>query len=180
MRDPLAPMAPSFSSNDVGATLFTDPLSDLLLSVAAIIVLAVIVVLPAVRTASDTPDNNPASRPPGDTVLTLRGQAIEPFFATQHGLRMNAPPGNIVPVDQILDDRQLAEKLRYMRDAGEPLLLIIEPDGFEAAFLFEATASLNGPKRSWQIRLDTACTDEKSKPFKPFCSSLASSRLRAR
>jgi hypothetical protein len=171
MRDPLSPTPASIRPDDIGFALHIDPLSDLLLSVAAIIVLAVIVVLPAARFSVST-----AGKLPDHPQMTFQGQAIQPLFATPHGLRMGSGTADTIPADRILDDQRLAARLQHMREAGEALLLVIEPEGFEAAFLFEAVTSIHGPKRSWQIRLDTACGNQNSMPLELLCGISARSR----
>jgi hypothetical protein len=170
MRDPLSPGHASFNPDDVGFALYTDPLSDLLLSVAAIIVLAVIVLLPAARFSASE-----AGKLTDHTAITFQGQAVQPLFATPRGLQIGPGTADTIPVDRILDDQRLTVRLQHMRETGEALLLVIEPEGFEAAFLFEAVTSIYGPKRSWQIRLDTPCTDKSSAASGLLCAAYARS-----
>jgi hypothetical protein len=152
-------------------TLAIDPLADLLFGVVAIVVLAVIVILPTVNFNSAPKPGT--SRFNGEsmssTSFRLDNRPVEPLIATARGLRTGPSPSDFIPLERILDDKGLAAKLMSMRDRREPLVLLIDPDGDEAAFQFEAVASLNGPPRIRQIRLDTGCAYAKSQALIQYC-----------
>jgi hypothetical protein len=147
--------------------LTVDPLADLLFSLVAIVILAVIVLIPAIL-------SHPLQALPGvpqKPAFRLNGQEVEPWIAAKQGLLIGPAHRDLVPYDRILDDNQLAAKLERLRAAGERLLLIIEPDGLETAFLFESALSLHGPRTIHQIRLDSACRSPRSRRAK-VCASL--------
>jgi len=161
------------ASSSTEPTLAIDPLADLLLSLVAIVVLAVIVILPAVQRdgARSHAPRQPAASAPSHQVFRLAGRTIEPLVATSQGLRTGPAPEDIVAVDRILDDGALAARLQRMRDEGATLLLVIDPDGAEAAFQFEAVASLHGPPRIRQVRRDPACTHLRSATLARDCAA---------
>lgn len=130
--------------------LASDPLADLLLSVAAIIVLAVLAILPSLpqRTASATE---------AQTGFQLDGRRVTPWLATSAGLAIDSSPTNLVPLDRMFSDQTLAAALQGMQPANEPLVLFIAPDGSEAAFQFEAIASRHGVRQIRQVRLEPGC-----------------------
>ena len=152
-------------------TLAIDPLADLLFGVVAIVVLAVIIILPTVGTRGVANGAPPSSV--GEALVkskfSLDGRAVEPFMAAARGLRYGPQPSEIVPLEAILQDSALAARLREIRERGNPLVLMIDPDGSEAAFQFEAVASRDGPARIRQIRLDATCTHAKSAALARFC-----------
>jgi len=131
------------------AAPIADPLTDLLLSVAAIIVLAVIAILPTI------------SRHPGShhdrVAFRLEGRAVYPFVAIEQGLIIGAEPSRIIPVDRIFFDDGLIPILERMRATGETIVLLVEPNGFEPAIQFEVIANRHGPGRIHQVRLESPC-----------------------
>jgi hypothetical protein len=158
--------------------LAIDPLADLLFGVAAILVLAVVVILPTVRPDGTLRDR--ATRRLVENVeLRLGEQRVEPLVAAADGLRLPARADQkavIVPLDRILDDPELSERLERMRASGEPLVLLIEGDGLETAFQFEAVAASHGPARVRQIRLDADCQFARSPAAGRLCDARAGSR----
>ena len=152
--------------------LTADPLADLLLSVAAIVVLAVIVIIPTTR-PSFRGGVGSGEALVKSTHLRAGKLPVEPILATSHGLIIDADRSAPVPVDQILDSQRLISKLEHMRDTGEPLVLLIDPDGFEAAFLFGTMASAHGPSMLRQVRLDPTCTHVRTPAILPGCNSSA-------
>jgi hypothetical protein len=48
-----------------------------------------------------------------------------------------------------------------MRDAGETIVLLIDPNGYETAFQFEVMANRYGPTKMRQIRLESECSVER-------------------
>jgi len=159
-------------------TLAIDPLADLLFGVAAILVLAVVVILPTVRPDGTLRDRT-TRRLVENVALRLDGQRLEPLVASAEGLRLPARADGkavVVPLDRILDDPELSQRLERMRASGAPLVLLIEADGGEAAFQFEAVAALHGPPRMRQIRLDADCRFAKSPAAARLCDTAAGAR----
>jgi hypothetical protein len=136
-----------------------DPLSDLLFGLVAIVIPAVALMLPLIRMAADSVParDGQASVSFASGELTFEGGVGASFFATGEGLRIPGEGNRTVQVDRLLDDRQLAALLRRLKERSEALLLLIEPEGQETAFLFEAVAAVHGPPRMLQVRLDPAC-----------------------
>lgn len=126
-----------------GAVSF-DPFADLLLGLIAILVPVISLLL----TSGGAP--GPAG------VAGVGEPGFIRVVATAGGLRVEADAAVVhsVPLTRILDDAELARRLREARDRGQPLLLDIAADGLEAAFLFEPVAARNGPPLIRQRRLE--------------------------
>ncbi|QOZ76328.1 hypothetical protein XH83_13250 [Bradyrhizobium sp. CCBAU 53351] len=127
-----------------------DPLADLLLSVAAIIVLAVLAILPSLP-------QRDASTAEAEVEFQLDGRRVTPWLATAAGLAIDAPPTTLIPLDRMFLDQTLAATLQGMQRTSEPLVLFIAPGGSEAAFQLEVIASRHGIRRIRQVRLDSGC-----------------------
>jgi hypothetical protein len=152
---------------DAPSILAIDPLADLLFSLVAIVVLAIIIMLPVMgRSGAPAPPSMAESL--AGSAMTLGGRAVEPFVARAAGLQIGHNP-DLIPLDAIPQDEALAAKLRDMRARGEPVVLMIDPDGTEAAFLFEPVASLNGPPSMRTVRLDRTCTHARSERLAVAC-----------
>jgi hypothetical protein len=169
MLDPVTRAAPLFPPRpESELTPVADPLADLLLSAVAIIVLAMIAILPTLPrhyTPQDNPKENQTSSVPGfpeSSSFRLEGREVEPLVATERGLVIASQPRRLIPVGRVFFDDGLIATLERMRSLGETIVLLIEPNGFETAFQFEVMANLHGPKRMRQIRLDSECSQEKS------------------
>jgi hypothetical protein len=165
MPDPVARAGPIFLPRPDGELgPVADPLADLLLSAVAIIVLAMIAILPTLPRHT-TSQGDPASSIggfPHDSSFRINGRAIEPLVATAEGLVIAGRPVRLIPVGGIFFDKGLVATLEQMRGMDETVVLLIEPNGFETAFQFEVIASQHGPKRMRQIRLDSGCSHLKS------------------
>lgn len=146
-----------------------DPLADLLLSVAAIIVLVVIAILPTIP-------RHPVSRTDRaglvhDWRFSLENREVHPFFATHEGLLV-AGSSSFIPVDRIFLDDGLVATLERMRRSDDVVVLLVASEGHEAAFQFEVIASRHGPRRMRQVRLDADCNFVTSGRVGRFCGEL--------
>jgi hypothetical protein len=156
-------------------TPVADPLADLLLSAVAIIVLAMIAILPTLPrhfTSPDNPNHNPANSVPGfpeNSSFRLEGREVEPLVATERGLVIGGRPPRVIPVGRVFFDESLVATLERMRRLDETAVLLIEPNGLETAFQFEVVANRYGPKRMRQIRLDSECSHLNSEHRAPQC-----------
>lgn len=156
MLDTLASTTPAVSRQDYEPAHVADPLADLLLSAAAIIVIAVISVLPIMPRHS-TPQRDSSRGVQNNVVFRLGDREIEPFIATERGLIIDRSSSRMIPVDKIFFDETLPAILNGMRKADEAVVVLIEPNGFETAFQLEAIASRHGPVRMRQVRIDSEC-----------------------
>jgi hypothetical protein len=132
------------------AAPIADPLADLLLSVAAIIVLAVIAILPTMTRHAGSHHDRVEFR--------LERRTVYPFVAIERGLIVGEAPSRVIPVDRIFFDEGLVSILERMRTAGEAVVLLVEPNGFEPAIQFEVIANRHGPVKMHQIRLESECS----------------------
>jgi hypothetical protein len=153
------------------STLAVDPLADLLLSVAAIIIIALIVILPTIPRHPISAGSSTGSIHglPQNSSFRLDGRKVGPWVATEQGLATGTSPQDVIPVGRILLDEDLVNKLKRMRDAGETLVLFIDPKGLETSFQFEVIANRYGPKRILQVRLDSDCHHAKSERLARYC-----------
>lgn len=129
-----------------------DPLADLLFTLVTVVLFALIILLPAAAMVSR--DLTAGKALPN---LVVQGQQAAAFLASGAGLQSTSTTSKWIATDLILADSGLRTTLENIRDAGKPLLLIIAPDGLEAAFEFEAALSLYGPKAIYQVRLGQTC-----------------------
>lgn len=159
MFDTLASAEPfvSVPQGENESTHIADPLADLLLSVAAIIVLAVIAIFPTIPGHSTLRDDQTRRVVPAKVSFRLHGLSVDPFVAIGQGLVVGPDSSRVVPVDRVFLDEGLVGTLEQMRAAGKAVVLLIEPNGFETAFQFEVMANRHGPKRMYQIRLESEC-----------------------
>jgi hypothetical protein len=156
MLDALARTNPPVSREDNEPAHVADPLADLLLSAAAIVVIAVIAVLPIMPRHS-TLQREPSRALQNNMVFRLGDREVEPFIATERGLIVGRSSPRMIPVDKIFFDQALPGILQEMRKADETVVVLIEPNGFETAFQLEAIASRHGPGRMRQVRHDSEC-----------------------
>lgn len=153
-------------SRDDDYQALVDPLGDLLLSVAAILVLATIVMLPLVDQMR-APAEDSAEAPTPQSSPLDRG--LQPLLATRFGLRFGRASADIATVDKILDDARLFARLEEIRRANADILLLIDPDGLESAFVFDAVARSYVTGKIIQIRLSQPCSEIRTGALAGFC-----------
>lgn len=147
----------------------TDPLADLLFTLIAAVLPAILLLAPlsdGVRHAVEREATRRTAQAREGT--TLRGAPVHPVVARAAGLSVD---GRFVPLDHIDDDPGLVAALDGMRAAHQPLLLLIEPDGGESAFLFEPVAAAHAPSRFDEVRLTSPCADA-DETARALCGSL--------
>lgn len=133
-----------------------DPFADLLFTLIAAVLPAILVLLPALHLSGARPAAAPAAAAPAPEVR-VRGARSWPIVAGAEGLRLTGAGDRLVPLDAVPDDAGLRAELTRLRGEGEPLLLIVEPAGLESAFLLEPVAALHGPREMVQVRAEAAC-----------------------
>ena len=138
--------------DDTAPVVVFDPLADLFFSVVAIVVLAVIIIVPTVRLNGEAPATEK-----GPQTIEIDGHQVNPIRATSAGLSFGADGALTVALNSIDDDPRLLAALRRARQADLPLLVLIEPDGDEAAFQLEPVLAREGVASITQVRLDAAC-----------------------
>lgn len=131
---------------DDEAALRIDPFADLLFTLVATVMPAVLLLLPAAQDA-------PAPLP--DRPIRIEGRPAALYVARADGLRLGGPEARLVPLDAIPDDLPL--RARLADAAVGPLLLLVEPEGGEAAFLFEGVLARAGVARIRQVRIAPTC-----------------------
>lgn len=132
---------------DDEAPLF-DPMADVLFGAASLLILALILIMPAVGR-------------PVEPASTARRSAD----AAAYDSRIYADAGGVtygaaltrVPLDGILDDPGFAAWLAEHRAAGASVELIVGADGGEAAFVAEPVIARAGITELAVARLDRSC-----------------------
>jgi hypothetical protein len=140
---------------DDGPTIVFDPLSDLFFSIVAIVVLAVIIILPTVRLEASQPD--PVANP---RRMQINGVDVTPLRAAVDGVHYGPDGGQFASLSDIADDRNLAASIKRAVAAGVPLVILIDPDGDESAFQLEPLLAQSGVGTVTQVRLDWTCAAE--------------------
>ncbi|WAJ30497.1 hypothetical protein [Antarcticirhabdus aurantiaca] len=143
-------------------------MADLFLALVAVVVLMLLSLLPAIATPGAlAPDG--AEEPWRTGQARLDGGTPAIIVAEAGGLRLadaavpGADPvsdrsgGRLVPLDALFSDADLAARLEDVARAQTPVLFVVEPDGGEAAFLFDALASRAGLATYAQMRLGSDC-----------------------
>lgn len=136
----------SGNEDDAPGAVSFDPFADLLLGLIAILVPVISLLL---ASGAGAPHAADAAAMPAPTHVTASaaGLRVAADAARPQGMPLE------VPLARILEDEELARRLRGVRDGGAPLLLDIAADGLEAAFLFEAVVARHGPPVIRQRRL---------------------------
>jgi hypothetical protein len=171
MLNVLANATSPVSHQEYEPAYVADPLADLLLSAAAIIVIAVIAVLPILPRHSMPQRDSPRALQ-NNVVFRIGDREVDPFIATEHGLIVGRSSSQMIPVDKIFFDEALPRILEGMRNADAAVVLLIEPNGFETAFQFEAIASRHGPRQMRQVRVDSECQFAKMERVASECGEL--------
>lgn len=131
-------------------------MADLFFALAAIIVFLLLALVPMIGPrppATATAAADDLWRAP----VRVDNRNALVFVAGARGLRLAGAPGRTVPLDAILDDAPLAAQLREAGGGKRPVLLAIEPDGGEAAFLFDALAGSLALPEIVQLRVEADC-----------------------
>lgn len=143
-----------------------DPLGDLLLSVAAILVLATIVLLPLAEKIQAPTENSAQAINP--ELAAIAGE-VQPLLATRFGIRFGRGAADIAPLDKILDDTRLVARLEEIQKADARILLLVDPDGLESAFVFDAVARRYVNGEIIQIRLSQPCREIRAGTLAELC-----------
>jgi hypothetical protein len=165
-----------FAEEDDDEAAAVDPMADLFFTLVALILPAILLMLPVVGLASGTfPE---PSRRAAEALLTadLRVGGLPPaaFVASAEGLTIGGDVPRLITVDALFGDAVIANALAAARNAGAPVLLLVEPGGEESAFLFDSLAAEHGPPAITQVRLDDRCAFARSAPVADACAGRAS------
>jgi hypothetical protein len=129
-------------------------MAEMFLALVGVVVIMLLALLPAIR--------EPGALTAGGLLdlgsqLRIDGQKPEILIADAKGLRFAESSERPVEIDAILDDEALSHVLKSTAATGRNLLLVIQPNGQEAAFLFGALSGRLGIPNVFQVRVDAAC-----------------------
>lgn len=130
-----------------------NPLSDLLFSLAAVFILAVLLLLPMVRAGG----RMQPSLGTEEAQFHLNGQPLIAFLAVREGLILPGKAGEMIGQGAIADNPGLQASLIELSKNRGHMLLLIEPGGEETAFQLEVEIAAHGPASLAQIRLVAPC-----------------------
>ena len=146
-------MIPHQLDRDDGPLDLPGSMADIFLALVAVVILMLLSLLPAIRTPGGLAQRPAVEADWSNVVIEGRSPAI--YVAEATGIRVADDDTRVGP-DDILQDRGLAERLRAAaRDRS--ILLVIEPEGQESAFLFSSLAGSLGVGRFYQLRVDAQC-----------------------
>lgn len=137
-----------------------DPLADLLFTLIAAVLPAIFLLAPLLRAPSlgEAREVRPAAaRAPAPVEVRVDGRGAATVVAGAGGLRLMGEGGRPVGLDAIADDPGLIGLLDRLRADDRPLLLVVEPDGLESAFLFEPVLAAHGPRDLREVRATDTC-----------------------
>lgn len=120
-------------------------MADIFLALVGVVVIMLLSLAPALEDGSA-----PAPHSDGS-------EEVAAFVAEAQGLRVAGRTALATPLAAIVGSRALADILRAAAGDGRDVVLLIEPRGHEAAFLFGALAYRVGLGRIRQIRLAEPC-----------------------
>lgn len=146
-----------------------DPFADLLFALIAMVLPAILVLLPALHLGAarrPTPETGPATA----SAVTVGGRPAATIVAEAGGLRLASSGNRRIPLDAVPDEPALRAALAELRAAETPLLVVIEPAGLEAAFLLEPVAAAHGPDRIAQLRAPTPCAEARDPALARACA----------
>lgn len=150
--------------------LRADPLADLLFTLIAAVLPAIFVLAPLLQHSTQVVDAHAkAVAAQAPATVTVQGAETDPIVAGADGIRLTGPASRTIALDRISDDAGLRQTLAGLKGTGRPLLLIIEPNGFEAAFAFEPIAAAYGPAHMAEVRATRSCRDTRDAALKAAC-----------
>ena len=168
---------PDGSSEDGAAeALPSDPLADLLFTLIAAVLPAILLLAPLVaRSRTAVEDSAATARAAATTVppVTVDGHAAVRILAGADGLRLLDDGGERVPLDRIADAPRLRAALAEARRHGAPLLVIVEPDGNESAFALEPVLATETLADLRELRLATPCAGMRDAKLRRACGAAA-------
>ena len=153
---------PDLGAEPEGGTA-VDPLADLLFTLIAAVLPAIFLLAPLLRAPSlgeareVRPPASAAAQGTAPVEVRVDGRGAATVIAGAGGLRLMGDGGRLVGLDAIADDPSLIGLLDRLREDDRPLLLVVEPDGLEAAFLFEPVLAAHGPRDLREVRATDAC-----------------------
>lgn len=158
---------------DDDAALRSDPLADLMFTMIAIVLLALILVLPFALVGGAQSAGSPGRGSLDDVRFKLRGQSALWIVATRSGLVIEGrkAPARI-GIDAIGTSQGLRARLVKARAAKRPLIFLVADDGLEAAFATEPIIAALGPIDFYQIRLDRSCRAARSAAARRLCAEI--------
>jgi hypothetical protein len=135
---------------------YGDPLSDLMFTMIAIVLLALIALLPQIL-ARQTETSHVRHRP---HVLAasypIDGVDAVPMVASSRGVRVSGAT-TAVGIDEILGNPDIVAFLTALKSKKQRLIVAVDPDGSEAAFQLEGVLARAAPQPIFEMRSADGC-----------------------
>lgn len=146
-------MTPNPLDQDGGPLDLPGSMADIFLALVAVVILILLSLLPAIQKPGGLAPQ-PAAEPDWGNVV-IDGKAPALYVAESADIRVIENETR-VGLNDILQDQGLSEGLRAAAQ-GRSILLVIEPEGQESAFLFSSLAGSLGVGQFYQLRVDAQC-----------------------
>ena len=146
-------MTPHRLDQDGGPLDLPGSMADIFLALVAVVILMLLSLLPAILKPGGLAQRQ-AGEPDWSNIV-IDGKTPALYIAAGTDIRV-VEGEKRVGLNDILQDQGLSEGLRAVaRDRS--ILLVIEPEGQESAFLFSSLAGSIGVGRFYQLRVDAQC-----------------------
>ncbi|WP_378941123.1 hypothetical protein [Mesorhizobium sp. ANAO-SY3R2] len=142
------------SDHDSGPLDLPASMADIFLALVAVVILMLLSLLPAIRTPGGLASPQAAELNWSNVVIEGKTPAL--YVAADTNILVVENDARI-GLDEILRNRDLSEGLRAAAQSGN-ILLVIQPEGQESAFLFSSLAGSLGVDHFYQLRIDAGCT----------------------
>ncbi len=149
-----------------------DTLADLMLGLVAVVLLAVIILVPLADFAGKAKPAHHARlmREINEIPMTLNGREAISFVATRTGLLLSDGSGKRFGNRAVIDGPELGALLDRLHNTGKAVLLFIEPGGHDSAFHFESRLAREGHTEFAMVRVDPRCRFASEVSAARYCS----------
>lgn len=138
-----------------GSASLPATMADIFLALVGVVIIMLLSLIPAIRTPGGLEMLTPFEVWRSD--IRFDGTRSEIVVAEEDGLRVPGDRERLVELDMILEDQDLARRLSTASEEGENILMVVLPEGQEAAFLLEALAGQLDLEALHHLRIDHAC-----------------------
>lgn len=168
-----SPLAGSPRLAGDGDTPASDPLADLLFTLIAAVLPAILLLAPLSTRSRNSAQAQEAALAAATARagIVLEGAPVRPLVAGADGIRIGGGGGRLVDLDRIGEDAGLAAELDRSRADGRPPVLLVEPDGLESAFLLDPVLAEHGVDAVREIRSASPCAEARETASRAICSA---------
>jgi hypothetical protein len=147
-------------------------MADIFLALVAVVILMLLSLLPVIRKPGGLAAPQTVARTWDEVVIDGEKPAI--YVAAGAGIEM-ADNKTRIGLDDILQNQTLSHDLQTTQQ-GRSILLVIQPDGQESAFLFASLVGTLGVGEFYQLRMDPDCAYVRDTKRADLCPAEAAAR----